>query len=212
MTKRKLTDQFHYFRKSSKHNASSQAFEEVVTDKVTFEVSIDGQKIGKIELGLFGEKAPRTVDNFVAFAGDGFQGKKYEGSAFHRVVKDFMIQGGDVVNGDGTGSISKFGSTFRDELPSHKHSVPGLLSMANRGPDTNGSQFFITTVLTPWLDGKHVVFGKVLDDESMKVVSKIENIQVDPHTSKPKKTVKITKSTARSLSESERFSVDIGAQ
>lgn len=182
-----------------------------MTDKVVFDVSIGDEKLGSIELGLFGKKAPRTVENFVAFASDGVNGKKYEGSIFHRVIKDFMIQGGDVVNGDGTGSISKFGATFQDELPSHKHSVPGLLSMANRGPDTNGSQFFLTTVLTPWLDGKHVVFGKVLGD-GMKIVRKIENTPVDPHSSRPKKTVKIIKSSAQTLSSSDQFSVDIGSQ
>lgn len=161
-------------------------------------------------MGLFGLKAPKTVENFLEFAGPGVNGKKYEGSIFHRVVKDFMIQGGDVVNGDGTGSMSKFGSTFKDELPSHKHSVVGLLSMANRGPNTNGSQFFLTTVLTPWLDGKHVVFGKVLDEESMSVVRKIENTKLSG--SKPIKTVKITKSSVHGLAASERFETDIGQQ
>lgn len=203
--------QFNFFRKSQLTNGDKKGATETVTDKVIFEVSIGDEPIGKIELGLFGNKAPKTVENFLEFAGDGVDGKKYEGSTFHRVVKNFMIQGGDVVNGDGTGSISKYGSTFKDELPSHKHSVAGLLSMANRGPNTNGSQFFITTVLTPWLDGKHVVFGKVLDDESMKVVRKIEDTKVVGG-SKPDKTVKITKSSVFGLAKSERFDVDIGAQ
>lgn len=162
-------------------------------------------------MGLFGKKAPDTVKNFLTFAGPGYQGKKYQGSIFHRVIKQFMIQGGDVVNGDGTGSISIYGSTFKDELPSHKHTIKGLLSMANRGPNTNGSQFFITTVPTPWLDGKHVVFGMVLNDQSMSVVHKVENSPVDS-SSKPRKTVKITKSTVVSLPVSEQFTVDIGAQ
>lgn len=183
-----------------------------MTDKVVFEVSIGNENVGKIEMGLFGKKAPKTVENFLAFAGEGFKGKKYAGSTFHRIIKNFMIQGGDVVNGDGTGSISKFGSTFEDELPSYKHSVVGLLSMANRGPNTNGSQFFITTVLTPWLDGKHVVFGKVLNDESMKVVTKIENTRVDAESGRPAKTVKITKSSVQHLSEGERMQLDIGSQ
>lgn len=159
---------------------------------------------------MFGKKAPKTVENFLAFAGEGVKGKKYEGSIFHRIVKGFMIQGGDVVNSDGTGSISKFGATFEDELPSHKHSIPGLLSMANRGSNTNGSQFFITTVVTPWLDGKHVVFGMVLDPKSMEVLSKIESTPV--HGSTPVSKVKITKSTVLELPEVEQFKVDIGRQ
>lgn len=179
---------------------------------MTFEISIGDENIGKIEMGLFGKKAPKTVENFLAFAGEGVKGYKYKGSIFHRVIKDFMIQGGDVVNGDGTGSISKFGSKFADELPSHKHSVVGLLSMANSGPNTNGSQFFLTTVLTPWLDGKHVVFGKVLDEESMKVLRKIESTRVNPSSSRPVKTVKITSSSVKSLTPSEQMEVDIGPQ
>lgn len=162
-------------------------------------------------MGLFGNKAPRTVENFLAFADQGVNGKKYTGSIFHRVIKNFMIQGGDVINGDGTGSTSKFGSTFDDEFPSHKHSVPGLLSMANRGPNTNGSQFFITTVLTPWLDGKHVVFGKVLDAESMEVVKKIENTNVRDG-SVPVEKIKIVKSSVENLTPGQQFPVDIGSQ
>lgn len=178
---------------------------------MTFEVSIGNEKPEVLELVLFGNKAPKTVENFVAFAGEGVNGKKYEGSQFHRIIKNFMIQGGDVVSGDGTGSISKFGSTFADELPSHKHSVPGLLSMANRGPNTNGSQFFITTVVTDWLDGKHVVFGKVLDEKSMNIVKKLESVAVDAN-SRPRKPVKITKSSVVALGPSERIKVDIGLQ
>ena len=162
-------------------------------------------------MGLFGNKAPKTVENFLAFASNGVNGKKYQGTTFHRVIKDFMIQGGDVVKGDGSGSISLYGSTFADELPSHKHSVRGLLSMANRGPNTNGSQFFITTVLTPWLDGKHVVFGKVLGD-SMEVVDKISDTKVDSITNRPMKTVKITESHVQKLEPNEQFEVDIGPQ
>lgn len=184
---------------------------QTVTDKVKFDVSIGGQPIGSIDLGLFGKKAPKTVENFLAFADKGVKDHKYKGSTFHRVIKDFMIQGGDVVNGDGTGSISKFGSTFADEKPMLKHSVVGLLSMANRGPDTNGSQFFLTTVKTYWLDGKHVVFGKVLNEESMKVLRKIEGTEVGDG-SKPLKEVVITESSVVHLAEGDRFTVDVGAQ
>lgn len=175
-------------------------------------MSIGGVNKGKIELGLFGQRAPKTVANFLALASDGVDGYKYQGSTFHRIIKNFMIQGGDVVNGDGTGSVSIYGHKFADEKPMLKHSVEGLLSMANSGPDTNGSQFFITTVLTHWLDGKHVVFGKVLDDDSMRVVKELEKTAVDQRSSKPKQTVKIVSSSAKQLTASEQFKVDVGSQ
>ena len=112
---------------------------------------------GEIRLELFADKTPNTVANFEKLAGDGF----YDGLAFHRVIDDFMIQGGCP---QGTGSGGP-GYTFEDEFhPELKHDSPGILSMANAGPNTNGSQFFITHVPCPWLDGKHSVFGKVLDD------------------------------------------------
>ena len=112
---------------------------------------------GKIRLELFEEKVPKTVANFEKLAGDGF----YNGLNFHRVIDDFMIQGG-CPEGTGTGGP---GYTFEDEIhPELRHDQPGILSMANAGPNTNGSQFFITHVPTPWLDGKHSVFGRVLDD------------------------------------------------
>ena len=122
---------------------------------------------GTIRLELFDDKTPKTVGNFEKLAGEGF----YDGLKFHRVIEDFMIQTG-CPKGTGTGGP---GYKFEDEFdPSLKHDSPGVLSMANSGPNTNGSQFFITHVPTPWLDGKHSVFGKVIDQESQDVVNKIK--------------------------------------
>ncbi|XP_067121000.1 peptidyl-prolyl cis-trans isomerase B-like [Centruroides vittatus] len=149
----------------------------VVTDKVEFGISIGGKDAGTIVLGLYGEIVPKTVKNFLTFAGEGYNGMKYEGSTFHRVIKDFMIQGGDIINRDGSGSTSIFGTKyFDDEYLDLKHD-PGVISMANSGKNTNGCQFFITTVNTNWLDGHHVIFGKVLD--GMDIVHKIENVKTD---------------------------------
>lgn len=179
--------------------------QDMITDEVTFDITIGDKPVGQIKMGLFGNMNPKTVENFVTFASKGYQNRRYEGSIFHRVIKGLMIQGGDMIKGDGTGSISIYGSKFEDEFPSHLHSVPGLLSMANSGPNSNGCQFFITTEKTSWLDGKHVVFGKVLDKESMDVVRLIENTPTDP-SDRPKKPVKIAKSSVRNLSENEMYS------
>mmetsp|Transcript_23359 Transcript_23359/g.34757 ORF Transcript_23359/g.34757 Transcript_23359/m.34757 type:complete len:191 (+) Transcript_23359:97-669(+) len=148
--------------------------------------------LGRIKLELFVQDCPKTCENFRQFCTGEYSLSPssppigYLNSTFHRILKDFMIQGGDFLNHDGTGKTSIYnGTSFADENFLHKHDQPGVLSMANSGKDSNGCQFFITCQKCDWLDGKHVVFGKVLDESSMLTVRKCEAAPVIGSKGKP---------------------------
>ncbi|KAK8812358.1 hypothetical protein WA158_007592 [Blastocystis sp. Blastoise] len=159
------------------------------------DIAIAGNPIGRIKLELFKNICPKTVENFRQFCvGEHKRSGMpvgYKGSRIHRILKEYIIQGGDFVRNDGTGKMSIYGETFADENFELKHDQPGLLAMANSGPNTNGCQFYITCNANPTLDGKYVVFGKVLDTESMKIVRMIENVSVNTDET-PKVSVAIT--------------------
>jgi peptidylprolyl isomerase len=181
----------------------SSTSQPVITNKVFFDIQIEGEETQRVVFGLFGKVVPKTVENFRALCtGEKGLGKKgkplhYKGSIFHRIIPQFMIQGGDFTDFNGRGGESIYGDKFKDENFKLKHTGEGLLSMANAGPNTNGSQFFITTVKTEWLDGRHVVFGRVV--ENYQFIKKIESLGSSSGT--PSKKVTIVDSGELSMEE-----------
>ncbi|CAG5086409.1 Oidioi.mRNA.OKI2018_I69.PAR.g11202.t1.cds [Oikopleura dioica] len=173
-----------------------------VTEEVTFVIYNRWRKVGDIKIGLFGEVVPKTAKNFCKLASGSARVGKYAGSKFHRVIENFMIQGGDFTRHNGQGGYSIYGRTFPDESFAIPHST-GVVSMANRGPDTNSSQFFITTVKTSWLDGKHVVFGKVVD--GWDVVKTVERYgKYD--------TFRIERASCREIFNEDQYEIDINGE
>ena len=141
---------------------------------IFMDISIGDNYLGQIHIELFDDIVPYTCKNFIYMVQN-----HYKDSIFHRIINNFMIQGGDYINGDGTGSNSIYGEKFPDENFILKHNEKYLLSMANAGPNTNGCQFFITLDILPHLDNKHVVFGKIFDDESIEIINQLANINVE---------------------------------
>lgn len=183
-TKKAASDQIEAAKQTEKNGIDLQLKQKTKTREgrphVFFDIIIGGKTSGRIVMELFNDIVPKTAENFRCLCtgekGMGKLGKPlhYKGCKFHRVIPEFMCQGGDFTNGDGTGGESIYGENFPDENFIEKHTGPGILSMANAGPNTNGSQFFLCTIKTDWLDGKHVVFGKVI--EGMEVVKNIEAV------------------------------------
>ena len=157
--------------------------------KCFFDIAIGGKPAGRIVFSLYTSVTPKTCENFRCLCtGEKGNGLSYKGCTFHRIIPQFMLQGGDFTNHNGTGGKSIYGNKFEDENFKIQFTKPGLLAMANAGPNTNGSQFFITTIVTDWLNGHHVVFGEVV--EGMDLVSKIESL--GSKSGKPQTTVVIS--------------------
>lgn len=162
---------------------------------VFMDISMGTHLLGRLKIELFQNIVPKTSENFRQFCTGEYKRNNipmgYKNTLFHRIIKDFMVQGGDILNHDGTGNISIYGNCFDDENFKVKHYQEGLVSMANTGPNTNGSQFFIICKKCEWLDGKNVVFGKLIDTDSLVLLKKMESVTVTAHVCKPKIPVKV---------------------